>query len=216
MTTLNLTLAANADDMHEGSFADNSGKAPTGSTLVSDGAILSPGSHGSNDEYSAACRFTGVTIPQGATITSASFSMRGNSTYNASPNVIKFHVSCQAADNAAALSTASGNLNSTTRARTTADTAWTQTSVTGGSRSSVDITTAVQEVINRAGWASGNALVVLVDTHADTTAGEWQDYDAYNTGGATNGPKLDIDYTVGGGSAVVLSQARLPQALLAR
>lgn len=201
MPTLNLTLAANLDDAHESSFANNSGKAPTGSTVVTDGALLSPGSHGSNDEYSAACRFTGVTIPQAATITSATFSMRGNATYNASPNVVKFHVSCQAADNAGALSTAAGDLNSTNRPRTTADTAWTQTSVTGGSRSSVDITAAVQEVINRAGWVSGNALVVLIDTHADTSVGEWQDYDPFNTAGAANGPKLDIVYTAGGAAS---------------
>lgn len=197
MPTLNLTTSANTSDMHEGSFNNNTGKSPTGNTAVTDAAILSPGSHASNDEYSAAIRFTGVTITQGTTITTATFSLVADATYNAGANVIKYHVSCQAADNAGALATSNGNLNSSNRPRTTADTAWTQTSVTGGVRQSVTITTAVQEVINRAGWASGNAIVVLVDTHADCTQGEWQDYESHASG-ASLAPQLDITYSAGG------------------
>lgn len=201
MTTINLTTSANGDDVHAQTGTNDAGKRPN-LGLITDDAILSPGSHGNNDEYSAAVRFTGVTIAQAATISSATFSWRANATYNASPGVVKYWVCCQAADNAGALSTSgSTDLDGATRAGTTADSTWTVTSVTGGTRYSVDITTAVQEVINRAGWASGNAIVVLVDTHADTTQGEWQDWDAYNTGGSTNGPKLDITYTAGGGGS---------------
>jgi hypothetical protein len=209
MATLNLTLAANADDTHAQSASNNAGKRPN-LGAVSDALLLSPGSHGSNDEYSAACRFTNVTIAQGTTITSATFSMRPNATYNAGASVIRYIVCCQAADNAAALATSgSTNLDGATRAGTTADTTWTQTSVAAGVRESVDITTAVQEVINRAGWVSGNAIVVLIDTHVDCTQGEWQDYDAFNTGGSSNGPKLDIVYSAGGGAVGPLTEGRL-------
>lgn len=201
MTTLNLTTSANGSDVHARSGANDAGKRP-GMGIITDDAVLSPGSHGTGDEYSGAVRFTGVTIANAATINSASFSMRANSTYSASPNVIQLIVCCQAADNAGALATSgSTDLDGATRPGTTADSSWVVTSVTGGTRYSVDITTAVQEVVNRAGWASGNAIVVLIDTHANTTLGEWQDFDAFNTGSSANGPKLDIDYTVGGAAA---------------
>lgn len=210
MATLNLTTSANSSDTHAASGANNAGKRPPLGT-VSDAALLQPGSHGGNDEYSAAVRFTGVTIAQAATITSALFSLRANSTYNASPNVVKLIVCCEAADNAGALATSGAtDLDGATRPGTTADATWTVTTVTGGTRYSVDITAAVQEVINRAGWVSGNAIVVLIDTHADTTVGEWQDWDAYNSVGATHGPKLDIDYTSGGGSFTGTATPALP------
>lgn len=197
MATLNLTTSANDSDTHASSGATDAGKRP-GLGTVSDASLLAPGSHGGNDEYSAAVRFTSVTIPQGTVLTSALFSLRATATYDASPNVIKLIVSCQAADNAGALATSgSTDLDGATRAGTTADTTWTVTSVTGGTRYTADITTAVQEVIDRAGWASGNAIVVLVDTHADTTLGEWQDFDPHNTAGSTNGPRLDIEYSTG-------------------
>lgn len=198
MATLNLTTSANSSDTHAASGANNAGKRPPLGT-VSDAALLQPGSHGGNNEYSAAVRFTGVTIAQAATITSALFSLRANSTYNASPNVVKLIVCCEAADNAGALATSGAtDLDGATRPGTTADATWTVTTVTGGTRYSVDITAAVQEVINRAGWVSGNAIVVLIDTHADTSLSEWQDFDAHNTAGSTNGPRLDIDYSAGG------------------
>ena len=195
MATLNLTTT---EDTHAASGANDAGKRPA-LGLVSSAAVLSPGSHGSGDEYSAAARFTGVTIANAATITSATFSMRANATY-ASGGVISFIVCCQNADNAGALATSGAtDLDGATRAGTTADSGeWVQSSITGGTRYSVSITSAVQEVINRAGWASGNAIVVLVDTHANTTLGEWQDYDANS---ATLGPRLDIVYGAAGSAA---------------
>ena len=198
MTVLALQVAVSAGDSQMGSITNDSGKNVTASAVVStNSTLLQPGSHGNNDEYSVACRFPSVTIPQGATIASATFTLRADSTYNAGSNVIRYHVSCQAADNAGALVTTSGDLRASVRPRTTASAVWTQTSVTGNTEYSVDITAAVQEVINRAGWVSGNAIVVLVDTHADCTLGEWQDYRAYDSSAST-APKLSIDYSTGG------------------
>ena len=198
MTVLALQVAVSAGDSQMGSITNDSGKNVTVSAVVStNSTLLQPGSHGNNNEYSVACRFPSVTIPQGATINSATFTLRADSTYNAGSNVIRYHVSCQAADNAGALVTTSGDLRASVRPRTTASAVWTQTSVTGNTEYSIDITSAVQEVIDRAGWVSGNAIVVLVDTHADCTSGEWQDYRAYDSSAST-APKLSIDYSTGG------------------
>ncbi len=218
MTTLNLQVGTGNGDSHQESIANDSGRAVTGSSVVSlTLTVLSPGSHGSGDEWSIAAYFTGVTIANAATITSATFQMRAQTTYSAGSNVIRFWVSAQASDNAGALSSASGDLNTTARPRTTAvSAAWTQTSVVLDTWYSIDITTVIQEIVNRAGWASGNAIVVLVDTHADTTVGEWQDYYSYN-GAAASAPKIDVVYTAGGAATSrPIFRARMPAAILAR
>ena len=199
MTTLNLVLSANLGDEDASGGIDDGGKRPDMGVVV-DTTLLSPGSHGSGQEVSAGARFTSVTIAQAATINSADYSMVADATY-ASGGTVSFIVCCQAADNAAALvGSGSTDMDGATRAGTTADSTWNQNSVTVGTRYTVSITSAVQELVNRAGWASGNAAVVLVDTAAATTLGEWQDYRAFNhaSGGSSGGPHLDIDYTVGG------------------
>lgn len=199
-TTVDYQVSASSSDSHMTSITNDSGRAPTLSGAVSlTSAILSPGSHGNNDEWSVAARFDGVAVAQGATISTATFQMRCQNTWNAAPNVIKYYVSGQASDNAGALSSTSGDLNTTARPRTTATTIVDWTSLTVDTWYSVDITAIVQEIVNRAGWSSGSAIVILVDTHADTTLSEWQDFYAYD-GAAASAPKLSITYASSGGS----------------
>lgn len=196
MTTLNLQVATGNDDSLTGSGANNAGRSVTGSATVTlTDAILPPGSHGNNDECTIAARFTGAAAIQGTTINTATFQMRANATYDAGGNVVKFYVSAHDADSPAALTNTAGDLNITARPRTTATAVWTQTAVTGGNWYTVDITSVIQELADRPGF--GGTIVILVDTHEDTTTGEWQDYDSYN-GAPAAAPKLDIDYSAGG------------------
>lgn len=199
MATLNLQVGDSVGDSDQ-----QSGQNDTGRTYTNSGAnsitalVLSPGSHGNHDEWTVACRFTSVTIAQGSTISAANFILTPQNTWNAAPNVIKYYVSAQANDNAGTLTGGTGgDLTSTSRPRTTATTAWTQTSITVNVEESVSITSVIQEIVNRAGWASGNAIVILVDTHEDCTQGEWQDYFSYD-GSTTKAAKLQITYTAGG------------------
>lgn len=188
-----------AEDSSAGSLTI--GKGPTGSTVTSlTDNPLSPGRHtGSGDCFSAAFRFTGVT--ETGTITSATFSMVASTSYTTA-NPIIYVVSCQAADSAGVLTSTSGDINATTRPRTTADSGnWDVRSVTAGTRYSIDITSAVQEVLNRGGWASGNAIVVLVDTSTGSTVdNEWQDWRAVDDPGTGNEAQLAI--TAGGGTTL--------------
>lgn len=210
MTVINLQVATGLGDISQEGNGDNAGRVVTASSIITNSAILAPGSHNTNDEYCVGVRFPGVTIPQGSTISSATFQLNANATYNAGANVVKFYVSCEASDDAPALTTGNGDLRSTTRPRTTAFSTWTQTSVVVSTWYSVDITSAVQEIINRAGWVSGNAIVVLIDTHEDCTTGEWQDYNSYD-GSPSSAPKLDIDYVgAGGGQPFSLRLKSIP------
>lgn len=202
MTTLNLQVGASNGDGRMAGIANDAGRAVGTGAGVSNitETILSPGSHANNDEWSAGARFTSVTIANAATINSATFILTAQSTYNAGANVVKYWVSAHASDNSGVLVATGGSLNTTNRPRTTAVSAgWTQTSVTANTEYSIDVTSVVQEIVNRAGWASGNALTIIVDTHADTTLNEWQDYHAYD-GDTARAPKLNIDYTAGGGT----------------
>ena len=191
-------VSSSAGDSEQHSIPSDAGRNVTGSGTCSiTNTKLEIGSHSSGDEWSGAARFTSVTIGQGDTITSAVFSLKADSTYSASPNVVKIYVSAQDSDNAAALTTTSGDLNASGRPRTTATTVGVVTSITGGNWYDFDITAAVQEVVDRAGWASGNALVVLIDTHEDTTTSEWQDWKSYDAAPA-DAPKISITSSAGG------------------
>jgi hypothetical protein len=187
-----------------GSTANDSGRSVTVSGTIATAGFVSPGSHASNDEWTAGLRFTSVTVPQGTSITSATLTLTPQATWCPGGITIRYHVSTQAADNAGALSGTSGDLNTTARPRSTADAGpWTQSCVTVDVAQTLDVTNIVQEIINRAGWTSGNAIVILIDTHADTTLGEWQDYHSFDDS-AANAPKLDIVYSTGGGGSAIV------------
>lgn len=200
MPTLNLQVSTGNNDGAMASGTDNAGRAvsTSGSVTLTD-SILPPGSHGGNDEYTVAAYFTGAAAIVGTTINSATFQMRANATYSAGSNVVKLYVSAQNSDTPATLSASVGNLNTTNRPRTTATTVITVTSVTGGVWYTADVTSVIQEIADRPGFTG--EIVILVDTHEDTTTGEWQDFDSYN-GAAAGAPKLDITYTAGGGVSI--------------
>src|SRR5690606_26511877 len=188
MTTLNLQVATGNDD---GSI-DNAALSPA---LTNN--QLDVGNVNGNSTSVAAARFTGVTVPAAATITSATLTVYGYSTYSTG-STISVIAACQAADNAAALAATSGNFNTTNRPRTTANSgAKNLQSVTAGAAYTFDMTTAVQEIVNRAGWSSGNAIVVLIDNNGSASS-EWQELESYNHS-TSLAPKLQIVYTTGGG-----------------
>ena len=138
-----------------------------------------------------ALRFTNVTVPQGATINAPGTTLEVYivSTSYDDPDV---DVYLEDADNSAALSTASNNLSG--RSLTTAKVTWTATGVGAGWRSPGSLAAVVQEVTDRAGWASGNAMTVLLDSLSAANNLRIRPYE-YDT---TLAAKLTIDYTAGG------------------
>lgn len=211
MPTLNLQVAASTDDTNHDSINTGSNRAVTsGSTSAGDltNTVLSPGSHGtSNSDWSCGARFNNVTIPQGATITSALYGMTPQTSYTTS-GAIDFHVSGQAADNPVSFSVTQ-NLTATNRPRTTAVSGpWDQNDVSMDVPQTIDVTAIIQEIINRPSWVSGNSIVILVDTASTTAANEWQDYYSYD-GTPAKAPTLVITY--GGAPAGITGTAALTQ-----
>lgn len=129
-------------------------------------------------------RFLSVTIPQGTSITSAIFTANVTGIVG-TPNTTWFGVD---ADNAAEFADP-GNLPSnatTTTASVDGDPAGT------GTRT-FDLTTIVQEIIDRAGWVSGNALALVCKDNTGAGDNYWQAEDFIEAG--TAHATLDITYT---------------------
>lgn len=144
-------------------------------------------------DYGSWMRFTSVTIPQGASIVSASIDFRSNATTGTIPSTKLW---AEAADNPTAPTSAA---DYTGRTLTTASTSWTPSTWTVASTyTSPDIAAVIQEVVNRAGWVSGNALQVFWD---DAVTG-WPGAISYIgadslDGSSANCPIITIVYTDG-------------------
>lgn len=199
MATLNLVLADNNSNSDQRGGANDGGRGITTGVVDRPPATstdIEPGSHSSADEWSAAFLFAAAGLPQGATVSSAIFTWNGNDTYNAGASVIKYYFSGQLTPAPVGLTTTNGDLSSLTRIRTTANTIQAFNSIVTGTDYTVDMTTAIQEVCNQATWGLSSNIVVLVDTHADTTLGEWQIFKTYGAS-STLCARLTITYTTG-------------------
>lgn len=132
-------------------------------------------------------RFTNVTIAQGSTINSATFSLSPGANNDANGAL-----HCEDIDDCPDLATLADVFDTRVPRATAASTAYVEEDVPNPD--TVDITSAVQEVIDRPGWSSGNALGVLLIGNSDITKS------LYLSGGA---PTLTIDYTAGGAGASI-------------
>jgi hypothetical protein len=135
-------------------------------------------------------RFTSVAVPRGATITRAYLQFEAD---EAQSELTNLAIQGQAADNAAVFGTASGNIS--TRARTVASVAWSPpawglVSEAGPNQRTPELATVVQEIINRTGWASGNALALIITGSGHRTARAYE-------GKPTGTPLLHIEYDNG-------------------
>jgi len=187
MTTFNSAVAASSDDAME-----------NGST----GAInRTAGQNYLDATYSHnGLRFLNVTIPQGATINSASLDLEVTSTTYDDPDL---NIHAQAADDPATFSTTATDISS--RSRTTAKTQWTATGIGSGAKSSPDLKSVIQEIIDRPGWVSGNSLIAILVNRGSANFR----YYAYENASSKPPPELTIDYTAATGATPRLATVRL-------
>lgn len=116
----------------------------------------------------AAWHFSGVTIPQGATITSATMSMTAESLNNAAATDVLLEFDAEDTDTA---SLPSGTNRPSTMTVTTANVDWNLTAwVTDTVYESPDIASVIQEVVDRTGWSSGNNMNIILSPRVGTAA----------------------------------------------
>ena len=154
---LDVPVRASADDAEERISTGAVGLTSGDLNLGVDGTVA----------QTAGMRFTGVTLPPGATITAAWVQFQVDEVSTAAASLT---VAGEAADNAGAFTTTARSIS--TRTRTTATVAWTPVSwPTAGARTAdqrtPDLTAVIQEIVSRSGWASGNALVLMVTGTGD-------------------------------------------------
>jgi hypothetical protein len=183
MTTLNLQVGNAADDCLD---TENYGFALNG---FDDESLLFVGHHSDPGDLWSGFRFRNVTIPAGSTINSATMQLYTNGDSDGS--TWRFKIVGEDQDNPGVWADTSHEPSGITE--TTAKIDWDPSTWASGWHTSPDISTIIQEIIDRGGWSSGNAICLVVrnDTSSGDNNVEVHDYYAYNSYGA----KLDIDYT---------------------
>ena len=146
------------------------------------------GKSSTTDNWDTILRFSNCTIPAKAKIVSASIELYQVQTVSGKD--INLTIVGNDADNAAAPANASEYAN---LVLTTATVAWELEAITAtGFLKSPDITSIIQEIVDRAGWVSGNAVQILVKNNNSGTNSYLLSYTCNQ--GASYGAKLNVEY----------------------
>jgi len=140
-------------------------------------------------------RFQSLVIPQGATINNAYIEFEVDETDSGTTDLVIYG---QDTDDAGTFGNGANNISN--RTRTSASVNWSipAWNVVSAKQQTPDITTIIQEIVDRTGWSSGNDLAVIIEPGAGCNSSSCQRTAESEDGEAANAPLLVIDYTVGG------------------
>jgi len=179
-----VSIAANNDDYDH-----------TSNNFFTDDAELRVGKFGSGNTAHLGCRWDNVSIPKGSTVTSAVIdfvsddgkTVGGGGTCNSKISAVDEDDAARATSDATC-DTDDGN-------RTSAQVDWDFTIVDadGTGFQTADFASVVQEILDRPGWASGQAMLFHIDDDG-SSAGNLQSFAALNHATLTE-PKITIVYT---------------------
>jgi hypothetical protein len=174
-SSIGVRVAAGADDAEELNSTGKPNLTSTDLELVTDGSVQTVG-----------LRFANLAIPKGRQITNAYVQFTADESQSVATTL---SIQAQAADNAATFTTTSLNVSS--RPRATAAVSWSPAAWSkgqaGASQRTPDLTALIQAVVDRPGWASGNALALIITGSGHRTA-------VANNGSATKAPLLHVEY----------------------
>ena len=162
MAVLDLQVGASSDDCVRRLTSSNWWLANTSQLAGADGASLY--------QYGGGMRFLNVTIPQGATINTAYLTLRARAATSA--NTVNSRISAEKQDNPATFADDAAAFDTRWANRTTARVDWDNIPAWTADidYNSPSIVSVIQEIVNRAGWSSGNAIVIF-----------WEDFDDRST-----------------------------------
>ncbi|MFN0121031.1 MAG: C25 family cysteine peptidase [Blastocatellia bacterium] len=175
-TSISVRVNASANDASE----------TTGGTVTTNGNPIEL----SSSLGAAGFRFTNVTIPRNATITSATLQFTSNN--GDSGTTVNSTIYGQATDNAAIFTTTASSISS--RTRTSSSVSWsnigTWTAGATTNATSPDITTIIQEIVDNASWLSGNSMALILLDNASSSRRRIRTYD----NATTTAPLLSVTY----------------------
>lgn len=136
-----------------------------------DALVQSVGKIGTTFLIGGGMRFPNILIKRGATVVSAYLTL--NCRPGASATVVRSRISAEDVDDAVVFANNVVAFDARWAARTTARVAWDAIPAWTANvdYNSPDIAAVIQEIVNRAGWVPGNAIVIF-----------WDDFDARTTG----------------------------------
>ena len=140
------------------------------------------------NDQTVGMRFVGLNIPQGATIVSATLQFTVDEAANINPCILMIYG--EADDNPVAFTQSNGNI--TSRLRTTASIDWSPpdwlvVGEAGPSQMTPDLTSILQEIVDRPGFTTGSAVVLILDGVGQRVA---ESFD----GSSESGPELCVSY----------------------
>jgi hypothetical protein len=112
-----------------------------------------------------AFRFTGITVPPGATIVTAAIQFTADSP-SKSTGSPEFTIYGEATDDAATISSPNfsiSNLPKTTASASWSPGAWDTDEEAGPEQKTSDLSEILQEIVDREGWSSGNAVKFIIE-----------------------------------------------------
>ena len=179
--------AMNSREVRVGSGADDAVESTADGSVVVDGLDLVIGTDAVG--HLVGVRFHDIEIPQGADIVSASvqFTAAADDFF-----VVSVEVVGQAADDAAPFSATMDNLSA--RPVTASSATWNplgwNAEASGSGQRTPDLAAILQEIVDRPGWADGNALVLLISPGVGTGVRHAYSYD----GQPLSAPQLIVQY----------------------
>ena len=189
-TAANFQVSASSDD----AFQDGGGVA---ADIV--GASVRWNKNTVEDNFRGGCRWTGVTIPSGATIITATMDLYF---YNADVDDMKCTLYAEDSSAPAAFSTAIDDLD---RTFTTAGVLWDEANIGIGWATSPELKTIIQELVDSYDYSSGLAIAIISDDSENSDVAGWtKSYDAVSDLAA----KLHIEFSEGGGVSTIVHSYR--------
>ena len=134
-------------------------------------------------------RFTGLNIPQGATIVSSTITFTADEADGSNSEPANLIFKAHDVDNAPAFTTATSNVSSRNTTSNAANWSSVPEWFEGSMYTTPNLTSVIQEVINRGGWSQGNSLAFIITGSGERTAV------AYNSV-PSSAPKLEIVYSL--------------------
>jgi hypothetical protein len=132
-------------------------------------------------------RFPGMALPQGAQVRKAYVQFKTDEVWSDVTNLV---IRAQAADNPTTFTTASGNISARplgTMSASWAPPIWSVIDEVGTNQQTPNLTRVISEVVNRAGWASGNAIAIIVSGTGHRVAKAFES-------DAAGAPVLHVEY----------------------
>ncbi|MEE9345764.1 MAG: hypothetical protein V3U88_09190 [Methylococcales bacterium] len=179
---IDIRISASSDDAEENTATGKVNRGSSDLELVDQGSLF----------QLVGMRFNSLDIPQGATITNAYIQFQADETHSGTTTLV---IEGQATDDASTFTNANTNISSRplTGATVNWDPApWTTVGEAGSDQQTPDITSVIQEIVDRSGWSTGNSLAIIIRGSGRRAA------ESFN-GDATGAALLHVEYSSGTG-----------------